>query len=382
MFSLKNVFVLYVVFLVNLNFYLLMSVFDSLFRKDWNSFVPSKFLNAPSASDKKLSRIFQSDYSSVELHRVSHFANLIARSSCTVYLSFSILGLLNLFVAKLHLSERIFSSVFFKNIFSYMNDSASLSLWHNTFLFDSQFSNGLYYTPLKYYFFFFIFSFLILVYTDAWIEEMYLESTLFGKYTSKVRGTLVYGFYLFLLSEFMVFVGFFWGLYELVALGQEEVGSVWFTLVIADYVQLFLDPILGTITLFLSGYFVNYAFVQNRIRANSSSRFYLLVGIFYGLFFLSIQGSEYTNLAESCSFNAAWSIFYVITGFHGFHVFVGLSFLFQVYGQLLSYDLPGDRMLSFFMAVSYWHFVDWVWILVLYRLYDIVNYSFMNMLIL
>jgi cytochrome c oxidase subunit 3 len=351
------------------------------FNTNWSGFVPSTFSSEKSLSEKKLSRIFKSDYSHVELHRVTHFANLIARSSCTVYLSLSILGFLNLVVAKLHLSDRLFNSAFYKNLFVVLNDGEHYSLWHQILLPDASVFHGMYYTPLKFYFFLFLFASLIFIYADAWVEEMYMESTLFGKYTAKVRGTLVYGFYLFLLSELMVFAGFFWGLYELVAIGQEEVGSVWFTLVVADYVQVFLDPLLGTVTLFLSGYFVNYAFVKNRIRENSAAKFYLLIGIFYGLFFLSIQGSEYANLAESCSLNAAWSIFYLITGFHGFHVFVGLSFLFQVYTQLWSYDLPGDRMVSFFMAVTYWHFVDWVWILVLYRLYDIVNHSFVNMLI-
>ena len=137
--------------------------------------------------------------------------------------------------------------------------------------------------------------------------------------------------------------------------------------------------ILFIISLILAVYLVNFSFLRNRIRETRMSIFYLFVGVLYGLYFLSIQGSEYNNLADTCELKAVWSIFYMITGFHGFHVFVGVTFLVQVFKQVKSYDLPGDRMISFFMAGTYWHFVDWVWILVLYRLYDIFNYSFLLM---
>ena len=340
---------------------------------NWELYVP-KGLGV-----KKLSKFFKSDYSHIELHKFGHYANLISRSSLTVYLSFSVFGLINVIISKLHLDERLLNSSVIKSIFDIVGtkDSRFVSLYDFMFLSNSKIFHGLYYTPIKFYVFFVIFSFLICFYADAWIEEINVESTLFGKYTAKVRGTLVYGFYLFLLSELMVFFGFFWSLYVLVGLGQEVIGSMWFTLTVSEYVQLFADPLLGTITLFLSGYLVNYSFLRNRIRETRISRFYLFIAIVYGLYFLSIQGAEYNNLADTCELKAAWSIFYMITGFHGFHVFVGVTFLVQVFNHVKNYDLPGDRMISFFMAGTYWHFVDWVWILVLYRLYDIFNYSFL-----
>jgi heme/copper-type cytochrome/quinol oxidase subunit 3 len=105
---------------------------------------------------------------------------------------------------------------------------------------------------------------------------------------------------------------------------------------------------------------------------------FLLFTILGGVFFLCIQAFEYTHLAHHAGmlfsdFKSGppqfASTFYVITGFHGFHVFSGVVYLciMAIRTALGKYDNGNINTIE--IAGLFWHFVDLVWILVFTFIY-------------
>jgi len=95
------------------------------------------------------------------------------------------------------------------------------------------------------------------------------------------------------------------------------------------------------------------------------------ISIVLGLAFLGLQASEYTEkLAEfTWTTNAYGSFFYFITGFHGFHVIIGVIMLTWMWTAALLGKFTGGRHERVRMVSIYWHFVDVVWIFIVSSLY-------------
>ncbi|MCG7593750.1 heme-copper oxidase subunit III [Mycobacterium sp. PSTR-4-N] len=97
----------------------------------------------------------------------------------------------------------------------------------------------------------------------------------------------------------------------------------------------------------------------------------LLATLIMGVAFLILQGLEYSSKLEKFTFttNVYGSFFYTITGFHGLHVTVGLLMV----GWLLAASLRGSfgyrRHERVRLAAIYWHFVDLVWVAILFTIY-------------
>lgn len=93
----------------------------------------------------------------------------------------------------------------------------------------------------------------------------------------------------------------------------------------------------------------------------------LLYGLFtvtlvLGLFFTYVQFYEYKNTSIFLSDSIFGSCFYILTGFHGFHVFVGTFLLLISFVQLFFNQFEDGYFLGFECAIWYWHFVDIVWL--------------------
>lgn len=130
-----------------------------------------------------------------------------------------------------------------------------------------------------------------------------------------------------------------------------------------------LLPIIGTIVLISSSFVMHYA--QAGIRQGNSARLRigLMAGFILGAIFLGIQLYEYHNLPFQPDDDVYASLFYVITGIHGLHVFVGL--LMNLFTQIRASTggFTSTRYETVENIVLYWHFVDIIWIFVFTSLY-------------
>jgi heme/copper-type cytochrome/quinol oxidase subunit 3 len=93
---------------------------------------------------------------------------------------------------------------------------------------------------------------------------------------------------------------------------------------------------------------------------------WLLATILGGSFFLGVQVYEYIELVDHGALpnvDIFWSTFYAMTGFHGFHVFVGIVWLICAYVGALRGSFTKENYLRLELAGLYWHFVDLVWVL-------------------
>jgi cytochrome c oxidase subunit III len=93
-----------------------------------------------------------------------------------------------------------------------------------------------------------------------------------------------------------------------------------------------------------------------------SARIWVVATLVLGVAFVTNQMTEWLFLATRPSTNAYGSLFFIMTGLHGLHVFLGLIAMIFLLGRMKGpAGDPGE--LSVFQAVSYyWHFVDVVWI--------------------
>ncbi len=96
----------------------------------------------------------------------------------------------------------------------------------------------------------------------------------------------------------------------------------------------------------------------------------LLVTMLLGLTFLIIQINEYIHLGFTPQSQAFGSAFYTLTGFHGLHVFVGLTILTLCYIRVRrARDFTPEWSTPLQAGSLYWHFVDVVWILLYVLVY-------------
>lgn len=95
----------------------------------------------------------------------------------------------------------------------------------------------------------------------------------------------------------------------------------------------------------------------------------MAVTILFGLAFLYIQYSEYTHAEFDISDGIYGSTFYMLTGFHGGHVIIGVSALIITLIRLIELHFSSYSHTGFKLALIYWHFVDVVWIFVFLIVY-------------
>lgn len=89
--------------------------------------------------------------------------------------------------------------------------------------------------------------------------------------------------------------------------------------------------------------------------------FFLLLGIFIGSGFLCFQIFEYGGSCFSMSDCVYGSIFYLGTGLHGFHVFVGVVFLVFNYFRIKLFNFNWYHIQAYDISIDYWRFLEWMW---------------------
>jgi heme/copper-type cytochrome/quinol oxidase subunit 3 len=213
---------------------------------------------------------------------------------------------------------------------------------------------------------------LIGIYMYLWFKDMITEAVVFGKYNRKLRAVITTGFLIFLASEAMLFGGFFRAFFDRLFHAPSVLGGSFVPRGL-EVLLWYKKPLYATLVLMFSTVAfngANYAMKWGSwTRAKACSQF----GLALGCLFLVIQVSEYKHLSFGMSDSVFASCFYLLTGFHGMHVMIGLMFLAIQHERLVSWHFSRERHLGYILGMMYWHFVDIVWMFLFLFVYVLGN---------
>lgn len=200
----------------------------------------------------------------------------------------------------------------------------------------------------------------------GWWRDVIKES--FKEHTSEVKLGLRYGMVLFIISEIMFFVSFFWAYFDASLFPTEATGHMWPPKGIKT-IDPFDLPYLNTLLLLLSGTTItwaHHALIENDTKTALKQLLYT-VGL--GVVFLGVQILEYSHAPFGFKDGIYPSTFYLATGFHGLHVFIGVVFLFVCWLRMKKGHFSPNDHFGFEAAAWYWHFVDVVWLFLFITIY-------------
>jgi cytochrome c oxidase subunit 3 len=209
----------------------------------------------------------------------------------------------------------------------------------------------------------------------VWWRDVIKESDE-GYHTPVVQLGLRYGMILFIASEVMFFVAWFWAFFDasLGANDPAQVGRVAFTgghwpPMGTEVFDPWHFPLLNTLILLTSGTTVTWAH-HALIHGDRNGLIWgLVLTILLGLTFTGVQAYEYANAAFSFGGGIYGSTFFMATGFHGFHVIIGTIFLIVCLLRAIRGDFTPQQHFGFEAAAWYWHFVDVVWLFLFSAVY-------------
>jgi cytochrome c oxidase subunit 3 len=190
-------------------------------------------------------------------------------------------------------------------------------------------------------------------------------------HTPIVRIGLRYGMMLFIASEVMFFVAFFWAYFHYALYPQHVSGAVeaiWPPKGILTFDPFGL-PFLNTMILLLSGCTVTWAHHALLHNDRKSLITGLALTVALGLSFTFFQVVEYAEAPFKFTGGVYPSTFFLATGFHGFHVMVGTIFLAVCLVRAIKGHFTAQRHFGFEAAAWYWHFVDVVWLFLFVCIY-------------
>ena len=198
-----------------------------------------------------------------------------------------------------------------------------------------------------------------------WWRDVIREAEYQGHHTPIVQVGMRYGMMLFIASEVMFFVAFFWAFFDR---SFYPAGGVWPPEGIETFNPFDL-PLINTLVLLLSGCTVtwsHHALVKDNRRDFITG---LVLTIALGALFTALQAIEYSHAPFGFTDGIYPSVFYMATGFHGFHVLVGTLFLTVCLFRGLKGHFTKDQHFGFEAAAWYWHFVDVVWLFLFVAVY-------------
>lgn len=229
-------------------------------------------------------------------------------------------------------------------------------------------------------------GFAILIYMlFGWFGTVARESES-GKFNQQVDRSFRWGMSWFILTEVMFFCAFFGALFymrnlsipwleaESSVLGNSfwsSYNGAWPTAGPGVHEQFtpmgaWGLPAFNTLLLLLSGVtctLAHHALKENR---RDGLKKWLLATIFLGALFIGCQAYEYihaySDLNLKLTTGAYGSTFFMLTGFHGFHVTVGAIMLTVIYFRSLAGHFTPEHHFGFEGVAWYWHFVDVVWL--------------------
>lgn len=173
----------------------------------------------------------------------------------------------------------------------------------------------------------------------------------------------IFGLFVFLIAEGMIFMGLFTAYltFRAVAPTWPPEGTPELDLLL---------PGINTLVLISSSFVIHQADTAIKKNNVSAMRIWFAATAIMGIIFLLGQGYEYSHLEFGLKTNLFASTFYVLTGFHGLHVCVGvLAILAVLWRSLKASHYSSKHYFGIEAAELYWHFVDIVWIVLFFLLY-------------
>ncbi|OFZ71720.1 MAG: MFS transporter [Betaproteobacteria bacterium RBG_16_64_9] len=216
-----------------------------------------------------------------------------------------------------------------------------------------------------------------------WFGDVIRESES-GKYGRREDVSFRWGMSWFIFSEVMFFGAFFGALYYARAITIPDLGSIDQKLLWPDYnpawpttgpggiVDPFTPmaawgiPAINTLLLLTSGVTITIAHYALKENQRAKLNLWLALTIVLGVTFLALQfyeyGHAYSELNLKLNSGIYGSTFFMLTGFHGFHVTMGVTMLTVILIRCLKGHFKPDQHFAFEAVAWYWHFVDVVWL--------------------
>jgi len=212
-----------------------------------------------------------------------------------------------------------------------------------------------------------------------------------GRYNRQVDVSFRWGMSWFIFSEVMFFAAFFGALFYMrtlavPGLGEGETASqLWPNFkagwpVSGPGIESTFTPMgawgipaINTLILLSSGATVTWAHWGLKKGNRGQLTLGLLLTIALGVLFLCLQAYEYhhayTEYNLKLTSGAYGATFFMLTGFHGFHVTLGTIMLIVIFGRALRGHFTAEHHFGFEAVSWYWHFVDVVWLLLFVLVY-------------
>ena len=211
----------------------------------------------------------------------------------------------------------------------------------------------------------------------AWWRDVIKEANT-GDHTPVVQLHHRYGMILFIASEVMFFVAWFWAYFdaslypgEAIQVSRTELtGGYWPPEGIETFDPWHL-PLINTLILLTSGTTVTWAHHALIHDNREELKWGLVLTVGLGMLFTVFQVYEYQHAAFGFSGHIYGATFFMATGFHGFHVIVGTIFLLVCLLRAVNGGFTPKQHFGFEAAAWYWHFVDVVWLFLFVVIYII-----------
>lgn len=217
-----------------------------------------------------------------------------------------------------------------------------------------------------------------------WFGDAIQESEA-GLNSKRIDGSYRWGMAWFIFSEAMFFAAFFGALWYVRTITTPWLGDLDHRLMLwpdfqatwpnfgpAGIVEPFQTmgpfwlPTINTALLLSSGVTLTIAHHALRQEHRRKAIFWLFATVVLGFVFVICQAYEYRHaiydLNLKFSSGAYGSLFYMLTGFHGFHVIIGATMLTVIMIRLMRGHFTAEHHFGFEGAAWYWHFVDVVWL--------------------